>query len=126
MSANIEPVLKIPKSVIDDTVNYRSQVEKFLNNEMNAVSFRAYRVPMGVYEQRASGKFMVRIRIGAGLALPFQLEKVAQLSKRYGNGIIHVTTRQDVQIHEVKIEVRHDGGVSRTPLPTEPIPTRGD
>ncbi|MGB2863541.1 MAG: sulfurtransferase TusA family protein, partial [Sedimentisphaerales bacterium] len=59
---------------------------------------------MGVYEQRTAGKFMVRIRIGAGLVLPAQLERIAQLSKTYGNGITHVTTRQDIQIHEVNIE----------------------
>jgi sulfite reductase (ferredoxin) len=58
---------------------------------------------MGVYEQRTEGKYMVRMRIGAGLALPFQLERIAQLSKTYGNGIVHVTTRQDIQIHEVGI-----------------------
>ena len=47
---------------------------------------------------------MVRIRIGAGLVLPAQLERIAQLSKTYGNGITHVTTRQDIQIHDVDIE----------------------
>ena len=69
MSNNREPVLKIPNNIIDDALSYRSQVEKFINNEINAVSFRAYRVPMGIYEQRTTGKFMVRIRIGAGLVL---------------------------------------------------------
>lgn len=65
-------------------------------------------MPMGVYEQRAAGKFMVRIRIGAGLVLPYQLERIAQLSKTYGNGTVHVTTRQDIQIHEVNIEATAD------------------
>jgi sulfite reductase (ferredoxin) len=32
------------------------------------------------------------------------LEQIARLSKKYGNGITHVTTRQDIQIHEVNIE----------------------
>lgn len=47
---------------------------------------------------------MVRIRIGAGMVLPYQLDRVAELSKTYGDGIIHVTTRQDLQIHRVNIE----------------------
>jgi sulfite reductase (ferredoxin) len=59
---------------------------------------------MGVYEQRAAGSYMVRIRIGAGLVLPYQLERIAQLSKTYGNGTVHVTTRQDIQIHQINIE----------------------
>jgi len=104
MSGAREPILRIPESVREDTLNYRSGVKKFLAGQTSPIAFRAYRVPMGVYEQRTAGKFMVRIRIGAGLVLPFQLQQIAQLSKTYGNGILHVTTRQDIQIHEVKIE----------------------
>ena len=104
MSKPREPILHIPESVKEDTLGYRSQVKKFLDGQTSPVAFRAYRVPMGVYEQRTAGKFMVRIRIGAGLVLPYQLERIAQLSKTYGNGIVHVTTRQDIQIHEVNIE----------------------
>jgi sulfite reductase (ferredoxin) len=104
MNGSIEPILHIPETVEEDTLNYRRKVQEFLKCQTSPVAFRAYRVPMGVYEQRTAGKFMVRIRIGAGLVLPAQLERVAQLSKTYGNGIIHVTTRQDIQIHEVNIE----------------------
>ncbi len=104
MNGSIEPILHIPETVKEDTLNYRGKVEDFLNDKTSPVAFRGYRVPMGVYEQRAAGKFMVRIRIGAGLVLPAQLEQIARLSKKYGNGIIHVTTRQDIQIHEVNIE----------------------
>ena len=98
------PILQIPDSVVEDTSGYRGQVEKFLQGQTSPVAFRAYRVPMGIYEQRTAGKYMVRIRIGAGMVLPFQLERVAELSKTYGDGIIHVTTRQDIQIHRVNIE----------------------
>jgi len=104
MSDTKETVLQIPESVREDILNYRSQIKKFLDGQTSPVAFRAYRVPMGIYEQRTAGKFMVRIRIGAGLVLPFQLQRIAELSKAYGNGILHVTTRQDIQIHEVNIE----------------------
>jgi sulfite reductase (ferredoxin) len=104
MNGSIEPILHIPETVEEDTLNYRRKVQEFLKGQTSPVAFRAYRVPMGVYEQRTAGKFMVRIRIGAGLVLPAQLEQIARLSKKYGNGITHVTTRQDIQIHEVNIE----------------------
>jgi len=99
-----EPILRIPETVKEDTFTYRSRVKKFLDGETSPVAFRGCRVPMGVYEQRTAGKYMVRIRIGAGLVLPYQLDRIAQLSKTYGNGIVHITTRQDIQIHEVDIE----------------------
>ena len=104
MNTQKQPILQIPETVRQDVSAYPEHVEKFLSGETSPVSFRAYRVPMGIYEQRESGKYMVRIRIGAGLVLPFQLERIAELSKTWGNGIVHVTTRQDIQIHEVDIE----------------------
>ncbi|MHC4075325.1 MAG: sulfurtransferase TusA family protein [Planctomycetota bacterium] len=104
MNRATEPILRIPETVKEDTLSYRSKVREFLDGQTSPIAFRAYRVPMGVYEQRTAGRFMVRIRIGAGLVLPFQLKRIARLSKTCGNGILHVTTRQDIQIHEVNIE----------------------
>lgn len=103
MGSTKKPILRIPESVRQDTSEYRGKVQKYLKDQTSPVAFRGYRVPMGVYEQRTTGKFMVRIRIGAGLVLPYQLERIAQLSKSHGNGVVHVTTRQDIQIHEVEI-----------------------
>jgi len=103
MNGAIEPILNIPESVRQDTAGYRARVEEFLQGQTSGVAFRAYRVPMGIYEQRTEGKYMVRIRIGAGFVLPHQLQQIARLSKTHGNGIIHATTRQDLQIHEVEI-----------------------
>jgi sulfite reductase (ferredoxin) len=108
MSAPAEAILHVPQTVREDTLAYRQKVAKFLADDKSAIALRAYRVPMGVYEQRTAGRFMVRVRIGAGLAMPFQVERLAELSKRYGNGILHVTTRQDIQIHEVSIEETSD------------------
>lgn len=45
---------------------------------------------------------MARIRIPAGVVTPEQA--LAECSLRYGDGMLHVTTRQDIQIHEVRIE----------------------
>ncbi len=104
MKNNPENILMIPQNIRKDTKSYRKRVEKFVRGEMTSPQFKAYRIPMGIYEQRASGKYMVRIRIPAGIVLPHQLECIAGLSKIYGNGIIHVTTRQDLQIHDVAIE----------------------
>jgi len=99
-----EPILRIPESVRQDVLAYRAHVETFLGGGTSAVAFRAYRVPMGIYEQRMSGHYMVRIRIGAGLVTTGQMQRITELSKRYGNGVLHVTTRQDIQMHDVKIE----------------------
>ncbi|MCP4451698.1 MAG: hypothetical protein GY809_09570 [Planctomycetes bacterium] len=85
-------------------MNYRHEVQRFLKADVSPVAFKAYRVPMGIYEQRESGRYMVRVRLGAGLITPDQLAHVAGLSREYGDGSLHLTTRQDVQIHALAIE----------------------
>ena len=94
----------IPQTVVEDTAAFRGEVEKFISGSLSAVAFRAIRVPMGIYEQRENGTYMVRIRGAAGVFLPHQAKRIAELAERYGSGVVHVTTRQDLQIHSVAIE----------------------
>ncbi|MFH1370079.1 MAG: sulfurtransferase TusA family protein [Planctomycetota bacterium] len=104
MSETQQPIMLIPDNIRQDALAYRAQVEKFLRGETSPIAFRAYRVPMGIYEQRTPGRYMVRIRIGAGLVTSRQLERIAELSKKYGDGVVHITTRQDIQIHFIDIK----------------------
>jgi sulfite reductase (ferredoxin) len=108
MSSAAQSLLHLPERVREETLRYRGQVQRFLAGELSPAAFRVYRVPMGVYEQRQTGRYMVRIRIGAGRASAAQLRCLAQLSQKHGNGVVHVTTRQDIQIHDVKIEETPD------------------
>lgn len=84
-----------------DLQAFRQAVDGFRTGQLSDVQFRALRVPMGVYEQRESGTYMVRVRLPAGGILPTQMRRVAELSAQYGSGTIHLTTRQDIQIHRV-------------------------
>ncbi len=95
---------RIPDSVVEDTHAYRRDVEKFLSGETSPVAFRAIRVPMGIYEQRESDTYMVRVRGAAGVFLSDQVRLIAKLAEVFGNGIVHVTTRQDLQIHKALIQ----------------------
>jgi sulfite reductase (ferredoxin) len=47
---------------------------------------------------------MQRIKIPAGGLNATQLETIADLAEEYSDGIAHITTRQDVQLHYVHIE----------------------
>jgi sulfite reductase (ferredoxin) len=98
-----ETTYQIPNSVIEDTHAYRGEVEKFLSGHTSPVAFRAIRVPMGIYEQRKNDTFMLRVRGAAGVFLPDQARRIADLSAKFGSGIVHVTTRQDLQLHDVLI-----------------------
>jgi sulfite reductase (ferredoxin) len=47
---------------------------------------------------------MQRIKIPYGGLTPAQLEALADCAEEYSDGILHVTTRQDIQLHYVHIE----------------------
>lgn len=99
-----ELTYRLPEAVIADARAFRGEVEKYLTGETSALVFRGIRVPMGIYEQRQNDTYMVRVRGAAGVFLPHQAKLIAELAKTYGSGIVHVTTRQDLQIHNVRIE----------------------
>jgi len=58
----------------------------------------------GVCTQRQVGAFMLRIRVPGGKASAPAVRVVANLAERYGNPVVHVTTRGGFEIHQVKIE----------------------
>lgn len=99
-----ELAYSVPEAVVEDIRAFRKEVERFLSGEIPATAFKGISAPMGVYEQRRNGTYMVRIRGAAGLFLPHQVRFIADLATKYGSGFVHVTTRQDFQIHDVKIE----------------------
>ncbi len=55
-------------------------------------------------EGRALQRFMVRIRIPNGAMTSNQLRTIADLTRKYANGIADITVRQNIQLHWVTIE----------------------
>ena len=50
------------------------------------------------------GYFMVRVRIPGGRATATQLRTLAELAGIFGNGLLDMTTRQQIQIRQLRIE----------------------
>tara|TARA_B100000315_G_scaffold190081_1_gene180066 strand:- start:6510 stop:8888 length:2379 start_codon:yes stop_codon:yes gene_type:complete len=93
-----------PENLKEDIEIYKSEIESYLKGDIPFKVFRGKRVVRGVYEQRTDNTFMMRVRIPAGGITPVQMEKLSEISKKRGNGILHVTTRQDIQIHWVGLK----------------------
>ena len=94
---------RISDAVKGDLEKFKAELGRYLDGEFSDRTFQALRVPRGIYEQRTDRTFMVRVRIPGGGLYPDQLRQIASISEEFGNGIVHLTTRQDVQIHYVKI-----------------------
>lgn len=94
----------ISKAVEKDLVELKDKIGKFKNNEIDEERFKAFRLARGVYGQRQQGVQMFRLKLPFGKLTPDQLETIANLSEKYTNGNIHFTTRQNIQLHYVKLE----------------------
>ncbi|MEN0003964.1 MAG: nitrite/sulfite reductase [Bacteroidota bacterium] len=65
--------------------------------------FKHYRLTRGVYGQRQFGVQMFRTKIPYGRLTSDQLVRLADISEQYTNGNLHITTRQNIQLHHVKL-----------------------
>ncbi len=98
-SANL-PRFSDPKDV-DDFVE---MLEKLERGEIGPDAFRAFRLLRGVYGQRQDGSQMLRAKIPFGRLDEKALLALADVADRWSRGFGHVTTRQNVQFHFVKMK----------------------
>jgi len=94
----------LPENLLEEIENYEVLVSDFLNQRTEPAKFKATRVPMGIYEQRKDGTFMVRIRCVGGYITPSQLKQVAVITKKHGSDLLHITTRQEIQIQNISLQ----------------------
>lgn len=82
----------------------RSKIAGFHAGEIPEDKFKSFRLTRGVYGQRQLGVQMFRTKIPFGKLTADQLIRVADMSDAYATGNLHLTTRQNVQYHYVKVE----------------------
>lgn len=87
-----------------DLLDLEQKIFKFRNGQIDEEKFRSLRLARGVYGQRQQGVQMIRIKIPFGKLNTKQLRKIADISDEYSNGNLHLTTRQDIQIHHVSLD----------------------
>jgi len=79
-------------------------VQRFWNGEISPDEFKRFRLQNGIYGQRQEGEQMFRIKIPWGGLSAAQLELLAELAAKTPKGVGHVTTRQNIQFHFIKLE----------------------
>lgn len=101
MALVIDP--NIDKAAIHDIKELDTKINQFLAGDIDSEKFRGFRLARGVYGQRQLGVQMIRIKLPYGRVTPEQLIRIADVSDEFASGNLHATTRQDVQIHYVKL-----------------------
>ena len=80
-------------------------LEAYERGEIGPDAFRTFRLMRGIYGQRQDGVQMIRVKIPQGILSGDQLRALAVVARDYSRGFGHVTTRQNVQFHFVKMAV---------------------
>jgi sulfite reductase (NADPH) hemoprotein beta-component len=79
-------------------------LDAYERGELTPDQWRAFRLVRGTYGQRQTGDAqMLRIKIPQGILDGPQLEALADVAERYSRGFGHITTRQNVQLHFLKL-----------------------
>src|SRR5574341_341153 len=80
------------------------QLARFERGEISADEWRTVRLVHGTYGQRQQGDLhMLRVKVPEGVLMAGQLEALADVTERFGRGFGHVTTRQNLQVHFVRL-----------------------
>ena len=87
-----------------DIIDLERKIRLFREGNIHEEKFRSLRLARGVYGQRQKGVQMVRIKLPYGKMTFRQWKKIADISDEYSTGNLHLTTRQDVQIHFVSLD----------------------
>ena len=86
-----------------DIIELAQKIEQFKEGKLDEEKFRSLRLARGVYGQRQQGVQMIRIKIPYGKISSHQLRRISEVSDEYSRGRLHITTRQDIQIHYVDL-----------------------
>src|SRR2546421_11755137 len=86
-----------------EIVRFEERIRELQSGAITPEQFRPFRLKHGTYGQRQPGFQMLRVKIAAGGVVPAQLRIFAGISDEYSTRRGHLTTREKIQFHFVKL-----------------------
>jgi sulfite reductase beta subunit-like hemoprotein len=87
-----------------EIARFEERAQQLRRGEITEEQFRPFRLKHGTYGQRQAGFQMLRVKVAAGVLKAEQLRVLAEIAEEYSTGRGHLTTRENVQFHFVKLE----------------------
>jgi sulfite reductase (NADPH) hemoprotein beta-component len=105
-----------------DIDEFVATLERYERGELTPDQWRAFRLVRGTYGQRqAADAQMLRVKVPQGVLTADQLNALADVGDRYSRRFGHITTRQNIQFHFVKL---HDAEPAMRRLAETGLTTR--
>jgi sulfite reductase (ferredoxin) len=100
----VKDMLKLADGDYQVVEDFHVKATEYSQGDLDPVRFKAFRVSMGVYEQRKAETYMVRTRIPGGFITLEQFKWINELGRKHADGKIRFTSRQDVQFHSLDLK----------------------
>ncbi|KZL91289.1 nitrite/sulfite reductase [Clostridium magnum] len=95
-------MIEITEEILKSVEEFKNNLQQY--NEGKIDNLKSFSSIMGIYKERLNDTYMVRPRIPGGVITIDQLKAISEIAKKYAEGKIRFTTRQDIQFHSVKIQ----------------------
>ena len=87
-----------------DIDEFVATLERYERGELTPDQWRAFRLVRGTYGQRqTTDSQMLRVKVPQGVLTSDQLVALADVGEKYSRRFGHITTRQNIQFHFVKL-----------------------
>ena len=85
--------------------NFERETKAYIEDRGLGDDYRPFRLQHGIYGQRQDFNQMVRVKIPHGSLTADQVDVLAEIAEKFSERPVgHVTTRQDIQFHYVKLD----------------------
>src|SRR5687767_9885160 len=103
-SENTHGRTRLSFASVADIDEFVATLERYERGEITPDQWRAFRLVRGTYGQRqAADAQMLRVKVPQGVLTSDQLSALADVGDRYSRRFGHITTRQNIQFHFVKL-----------------------
>jgi sulfite reductase (NADPH) hemoprotein beta-component len=86
-----------------DIEEFVATLARFESGQIGANEWRAFRLLRGVYGQRQDDVQMFRVKVPQGILTAPALHALADVAETWSRGFGHITTRQNIQFHFVRL-----------------------
>ena len=89
---------------VADIDEFVATLDKYERGEITPEQWRSFRLVRGTYGQRqTTDSQMLRVKVPQGVLTTDQLFALAEIGEKYSRHFGHITTRQNIQFHFVKL-----------------------
>ena len=89
---------------MDEVADFVERTEAYASGELDADSYRGYRLTRGVYGQRQDDVYMLRVKLPGGMVTPGFARVLGELCDESVRGFGNISTRTNLQVHNFEMD----------------------